>query len=61
MLGIQKHARACPGRLSGGERQRVNLARALVNPPELLPADEPTGALDSASGAEVRELLHDGR
>jgi putative ABC transport system ATP-binding protein len=58
-LGIRKHARAYPGRLSGGERQRVAIARALVNRPALLLADEPTGALDTASGQDVRELLVD--
>ncbi|MCR0990814.1 MULTISPECIES: ABC transporter ATP-binding protein [Streptomyces] len=58
-LGVADRKDAYPAVLSGGERQRVAVARALMNRPALLLADEPTGALDSRSGEQVMDLLID--
>jgi putative ABC transport system ATP-binding protein len=57
LLGLPDKAGSVPGVLSGGQRQRLAIARALANQPTMLLADEPTGALDSAGGAEVMELF----
>ncbi|MER6063189.1 ABC transporter ATP-binding protein [Streptomyces sp. NPDC001792] len=58
-LGVTDRRNAYPAVLSGGERQRVAVARALMNRPALLLADEPTGALDSRAGEQVMDLLID--
>jgi macrolide transport system ATP-binding/permease protein len=58
-LGLDDRIHHTPTQLSGGQQQRVSIARALMNGGRVILADEPTGALDSRSGAEVMGLLHD--
>lgn len=56
-VGLGEHVRKLPSQLSGGQMQRVAIARALINDPEILLADEPTGALDTKTSEQVMELL----
>ena len=58
-VGLKDHVHKKPSQMSGGQMQRVAIARALINDPEILLADEPTGALDSKTSVQVMDLLRD--